>query len=113
MSNLAKLLGYDALGVIKGLVATDVFGASGRGGRRNFANEAAGLTERTRSLHFGSGLKDGRKKVVALGKFDLRLQLRFLHTVRHFVSAHARSKARRTGIAQGAAYLWARVVGAT
>ncbi len=94
-----ELLGYDALGVIRGLVAADVFGAGGRGGRRSFVGEAAGLVKRTRSLYFGSGPKDGRKKVVALGKFDLGLRLRFLHTVRHFVSAYVRSKAGRTGVA--------------
>ncbi len=105
MSNPIELLGYNALGVIKGLVAIDVFRAGGRGSRRSFASEAAGLAKRIRSLHFESRPKDSRKKVVALGKFDLGLQLRFLHIVRHFVSAHARSKAGRTGVAQRATYL--------
>ncbi len=67
------MLGYNALDVIKGLVATDVFGAGGQGGRRSFVDEAAGLAKRIRSLHFRSRPKDSRKKVVALGKFDLRL----------------------------------------
>ncbi len=99
LSNPAELLGYNALGVIKGLVAVDAFRVGRRGGRRSFVGEAVGLAKRIRSLYFGSGPKDSRKKVVALGKFDLRLRLRFLYTVRHFVSAHARSKAGRTGVA--------------
>ncbi len=99
LSNPAELLGYNALGVIKGLVAADVFGAGGRGGRRSFASEATGLVKRIKSLHFGSGPKDSREKVVALGKFDLGLRLRFLYTVRHFVSAYVRSKAGRIGVA--------------
>ncbi len=99
LSNPAELLGCDALGVIKGLVATDVFGAGGRDGRRGFAGEAAGLAKRIRSLYFRSGPKDSGKKVVVLGKFDLRLRLYFLHMVRHFVSAYVRSKVGRTGVA--------------
>ncbi len=99
LSNLAELLGCDALGVIEGLVATDVFRAGRRGGRRSFVGEAAGLVKRTRSLHCGSRPKDGGKKVVALGKFDLGLRLCFLHTVQHFVSAYTGSKAGRTGVA--------------
>ncbi len=99
LGNLTELLGYDALGVIKRLVAIDAFGAGRRGGRRSFAGEAIGLVKRTRSLYFGSRPKDGRKEVVALGKFDFRLRLRFLYTVRHFVSTHARSKVERIGVA--------------
>ncbi len=105
LSNPIELLGYNALGVIKGLVAIDAFRASGQGGRRGFIGEAVGLIKRIRSLHFGSGLKDSRKKVVTLSKFDLRLRLRFLYTVRHFVNAYIRSKARRTRVAQGVIYL--------
>ena len=73
LSNPIELLGYNALGVTKGLVAADVFRAGRRGGKRSFASEAVGLAKRIRSLHFRSRPKDSRKKVVALGKFDLRL----------------------------------------
>ncbi len=93
------MLGYNALSVIKGLVAIDIFGADRQGGRRSFIDEATGLIKRIRSLHFGSRLKDNRKKIVTLGKFDLRLRLRFLYIVRHFVNAYVRSKAKRIGVA--------------
>ncbi len=73
LSNLIELLGYNALGVIKGLVAADVFRASGRSSKRSFASKAVRLAKRIRSLYFRSGLKDSRKKVVALSKFNLRL----------------------------------------
>ncbi len=105
LGNLIELLGYDALGVIKRLVAIDIFRAGKRGGRRNFISEAIGLIKGTKSLYFGSRPKDSRKEVVALGKFDLRLRLRFLYTVRHFVSAYVRSKVERIRIAQGTIYL--------
>ena len=62
-------------------MAIDVFRAGGRGGRRSFVSKAIGLVKRIRSLYFRSGPKDSRKEVVALGKFNLRLRLRFLYIV--------------------------------
>jgi hypothetical protein len=71
-SDTLKLLGSNALGVIEGLIATDVFRTSGGLGGQYLTNQAEGLIGRTRGLHLDRGSEDRFEQVGTLE--GLRIQ---------------------------------------
>ena len=88
-SDTLKLLGSNALGVIEGLVAADVFGTSGGLGGRYLANQAEVLIGRTRGLHLDRRSEDRFKQVGMLEGLRIRaiwFRLCSLYAARHLVS---------------------------
>ena len=63
---MLKLLGSNALGVIEGLVAANIFGISGGLGGRYLIDQAKGPTRGIRGLHLDRGPKNRVKKIGAL-----------------------------------------------
>ena len=61
-----KLLGSNALGIAKGLVAANVLGIGGGLGGRYLIDQAEGLTRRARGLYLDRGSEDCFKQIGAL-----------------------------------------------
>jgi len=88
-SDTLKLLGSNALGVIEGLVAADVFGTSGGLGGRYLINQAEALIGRTRGLHLDRRSEDRFKQVGTLEGLRMRaiwFRLCSLYAAGHLIS---------------------------